>query len=153
MKTGCRAYQKNNTLSMSQLDLVLTVYKGSIDFLNQAKSAYMAEKFTDGRDASENARKCVVHLYTTLDMEKGKEISQNLGRLYAFCIEQIDLVTGSKSMERIDSIINVLETLKEGWEALKAQQKASVSATPDEEKTTDQSIIPTNANSGITVTV
>lgn len=153
MKTGCRAYQKINTLSMSQLDLVLTVYKGAVDFLNQAKSDYMAEKFTDGRDATEKARKCVVHLYTTLDMEKGKEISQNLGRLYAFCIEQIDLVTGSKSMERIDSIINVLETLKEGWEALKAQQKAPVSKPPDEEETADPSMMPTNAGRGITVTV
>ena len=119
MKSGCHAYQKVNTMGMSQLDLILAVYRGTIGYLEEAKKAFQEEKPDIGRSACDRARKCVVHLYTTLDMEKGKEIANYLGSLYAYIIEQLDLAVASKAAKRFDDMIGVLETLKEGWEGIK----------------------------------
>ncbi len=122
MKSGCEAYQKVSTMGMTQLDLILAVYRGTIGFLEQAKTAFDQEKFDAGRTACDRARKCVVHLYTTLDMEKGQEIARHLASLYAYSIEQLDLAVASKSIKRLNDIIGVMKTLKEGWEGLQARQ-------------------------------
>ncbi len=131
MKTGCKTYETINTMSMSQLDLILAVYGGAIGYLEQAKKAFGESDFNSGRMACDRARKCVVHLYTTLDMDRGKEIARHLGHLYAYMIEQIDLAVASKSLQRIDDVIGVLNTLKEGWEALKGNQEKTT-AEPDQ---------------------
>lgn len=105
---------------MSQLDLILAVYRGTIGYLEQAKNAFGQNDLDIGRTACDKARKCLVHLYTTLDMDKGKEIAHHLGSLYAYTIEQLDLAVASKSTKRLNDIIGVLATLKEGWEGLKS---------------------------------
>jgi flagellar protein FliS len=119
MKKGHHAYNEINTMGMSQLDLILTVYRGAISFLTQARTAYDAGNSADGRLLSERARRCIVHLYTTLDMEKGEDIAIRLGQLYAFMIEQLDLAMAQQSVSRLGNIIRNLETIKEGWEDLK----------------------------------
>ena len=140
MKTGCEAYETINTMSMSQLDLILAVYRGAVGYLEQAKEAFAESRFDDGRTACDKARKCVVHLYTTLDMERGKEIARHLGHLYAYMIEQIDLAVASKSLKRIDDVIGVLNTLKEGWESLKENQNKA--AEPDQPQARVQAGLP-----------
>lgn len=124
MKKGYDTYQAINSMGMSQLDLILTVYRGAINLLNQAKASFEEKKFEEGRAACARARKCVVHLYTTLNMEKGGEVASGLGQVYAFMIEQIDLVSAGKSSEQIDEIIKLLNTIKEGWAGLKEQEDA-----------------------------
>jgi flagellar protein FliS len=130
MKTGCKAYETINTMSMSQLDLILAVYSGAVGYLEQAKEAFGESNFDRGRAACDRARKCVVHLYTTLDMDRGKEIARHLGHLYAYMIEQIDLAVASKSLQRINDVIGVLNTVKEGWEGLKGNKEKA--ARPDQ---------------------
>lgn len=129
MESGFSTYQKINTMGMSQLDLILAVYRGAIGYLDQAKAAYADDRLADGRTACGRARKCMVHLYTTLDMEKGGMIATRLGQLYAFMIERIDLAVASKSIQLIEDVIGILGTIKEGWESLK-DQEAKTDVTP-----------------------
>ena len=121
MRTGFETYKNINTMGMSQLDLILTVYSGTISYLNQARTDFQESRLTKGRDACDKARNCMVHLYTTLDMEKGEKIAEHLGYLYAHIIEQIDLCVASKSVEKLDNIIGLMSTIKEGWDGLKSQ--------------------------------
>ncbi|MEZ5359429.1 MAG: flagellar export chaperone FliS [Candidatus Zixiibacteriota bacterium] len=129
MNNGYNTYKENSTLAMSQLDLILTVYKGTIDYIKKARGHFESERFIEGRTACERARKCIVHLYTTLDMEKGGEIAEKLGQLYAFMIEQLDLAVASKSLDLLDTIRGLLETIKEGWDGLKEQDKQTAAGT------------------------
>lgn len=119
MKKGYDTYKEINTLGMSQLDLILTVYKGAINFLQKARRDFAAGKADEGHQACERARRCIVHLYTTLDMDKGEAIAARLGQLYAFMIEQLDLAAAQRSGDLLVNIIGMLETIKEGWESLK----------------------------------
>lgn len=128
MNNGYNTYKENSTMAMSQLDLILTVYKGTITYIKNARSHFESERFVEGRTACEKARKCIVHLYTTLDMEKGEEIAEKLGQLYAFMIEQLDLAVASKSLDLLDTVVGLLETIKEGWAGLKEQDSPSQSS-------------------------
>jgi flagellar protein FliS len=131
MKKGHDAYKEINTLGMSQLDLILTVYRGAINFLQKARRDFAAGKADDGHRACERARRCIVHLYTTLDMDKGEAIAARLGQLYAFMIEQLDLAAAQRSGDLLVNIINILGTIKDGWESLKeADPKPSTGETP-----------------------
>ncbi|MCK5127169.1 MAG: flagellar export chaperone FliS [candidate division Zixibacteria bacterium] len=121
MIKGYDTYKQNNTMGMSQLELILTVYRGTIRLLKQAKADFEEEKYAEGRTSCDKARKCIVHLYTTLDMEKGEDIAEKLGQLYAFMIEQVDMAVASKSLDLIDTVIGLLSTIKEGWEGLNEQ--------------------------------
>ncbi|MEE9441124.1 MAG: flagellar export chaperone FliS [candidate division Zixibacteria bacterium] len=119
MINGHNAYRETSTMGMSQLDLVLTVYRGTIGFLNQAKTEFELKNYTEGRTACDKARKCLVHLYTTLDMEKGGEIAEYLGKIYAHIIEQLDIAVADKSPKYFEDMISHLMTIKEAWDGLK----------------------------------
>jgi flagellar secretion chaperone FliS len=122
MKRGYATYKEIDTMGMSQVDLILTVYRGAMAYLDQAQSDFESGKLTDGRTACERARKCIVHLYTTLDMEKGGAIADQLARLYAYIVEQLDLAVANKSCRLLHDINKILGGIKEGWEGLKRQE-------------------------------
>jgi len=128
MKSRCELYQTINTMGLSQLDLILKVYTGAIAYLRQAQAEFAVARMIEGTSACDKARTCVVHLYTTLNMDKGGEIARHLGRLYAFIIEQIDLAAASASRERIDEVIGLLNTVKEAWDGLKSAPETTAGA-------------------------
>jgi len=125
MKRGHDTYKEINTLGMSQIDLILTVYRGAINFLQKARREFEAGHADEGHYACERGRRCIVHLYTTLDMDKGEAIAAQLGQLYAFIIEQLDLAAAQRSGDLLLSIIGMLETIKEGWESLKEAETSA----------------------------
>lgn len=116
-----RSYQTAETLGKSQLDLILQVYDGAIGYYRTARDHYAANRLNEGYEQIEKARRCMVHLYTTLDMEAGGEIANNLSRLYSYIISQTDVAQASKDLNRIDDNIKILENLRQSWSALKEQ--------------------------------
>lgn len=115
-------YQQVDTMGKSQLDLVIKVYDGAIKALKDAKSAYEKNDNQEGYEQMERVRKFITHLYTTLDPEKGGEIAEQLGKLYAFVINEISVIEATKDLAKIDDNITVLNNLRSGWTELKQQE-------------------------------
>ncbi|MDD4053181.1 MAG: flagellar protein FliS [candidate division Zixibacteria bacterium] len=128
MKNGFKTYQVTQVMGMSQVDLILTVYKGTIAYLEQAAGHFRNRQIAEGKTAGEKARRCLVHLYTTLDMEKGEAIALHLGKLYAYMIEEIDVAVAGANCEPLNNIIRLLHTIQEGWNGLKSQTSAESTA-------------------------
>lgn len=124
MKKGFETYQATQVLGMSQVDLILTVYKGTIAYLEQAAGHFRDGRLDAGKTAGGKARQCLVHLYTTLDMKKGAAVAQPLGKLYAYMIEEIDMAVAGAKSEQLEHIAGLLRTIKEGWDGLKARPAA-----------------------------
>jgi len=118
------SYQTTDTLGKTGLELVVKVYNGALDNLQQAKKHYSTGDNQAGYESMEMVRKFIVHLYTTLDMEKGGDIAQKLSDLYTFVVKQIDLVQGTKNETLIDEIHTILENVRDGWSQL-AEQTAT----------------------------
>ena len=125
-------YKTTTTLGKSQLDLVLQVYDGAISAFRAAGDHYRQEKLQAGYEELERARKFLVHLYTTLDHDRGGEVAENLARLYTYVISQIDSTQATKDLNLIESNIKILDNLRDGWKQLKAQGAKTKSPTTGE---------------------
>lgn len=121
MNDKVNSYQKVDTMGKSQLELIIKVYDGALAEFKKAKAAIGDEKFDDGVKFLEKGQKFVTHLYTTLDMEKGGDISLQLSKLYVFILNQINIITATKDIAQIDDIIHILENLRAGWSGLEDQ--------------------------------
>lgn len=111
-------YKEAQLSCLKPKDLILLLYSGAIQYLEQAKIGIKEEKSSISQDGFERARKVVLHLYSTLDMEKGGQIAQKLQTLYAYMIEKILEANATKDVKRTDEIISLLTTVKEGWEKI-----------------------------------
>ena len=120
-----KAYQTTDTLGKSQIDLVIKVYDGAIAAFRQTQTFFNEDKIDEGRNELEKAKKFVTHLYTTLDMDKGGEIADQLSQLYAYVINQTYVIEATKDLKLIDDNIEVLNNLRQGWIDLKEQQNQS----------------------------
>lgn len=124
MDSKLTQYRKSETESKSVAELIVMVYDGAIDNLKKAAELYKAENMQDGYEAMEKAKRFVVHLYTTLDEEKGGEVAANLSEMYAYLIERMNFIQATKDIETINNSIDMLSNIKEGWVGLAEQAKS-----------------------------
>lgn len=115
-------YRKAETLGKSQLDLILQVYDGAITSFRAASDSYKNDDSKAGYQHLQRAKRLVTHLYTTLNPEGGEEIAENLGKLYAFVINQINVAEATKDLSVIDDNITILSNVRNGWLELKQQE-------------------------------
>ncbi|MFH1687160.1 MAG: flagellar export chaperone FliS [bacterium] len=120
-------YRTMETHGKSQLDLILQVYNGAIKAYETASAKLANQEFDAGREELEKAKRFVVHLYTTLDTEQGGEVADNLSQLYAFVVNESNVVAATKDTGRIDDIVSILDNLRQGWQELRQQVQAEPS--------------------------
>lgn len=122
MKTTLNTYRAVDTHGKSQLDLIIQVYDGAIAAFRAAAQCYRGDGPSHGHEQLDRAKRFLVHLYTTLDLERGAEVAQNLAKLYAFAIQQTDMVRATKDLVVIDDIVSILDNLRIGWISLREEQ-------------------------------
>ncbi len=132
MNESANEYKKTEILGQAPLDLVIKVYDEAIANLRSASTHFENDDIAAGRKALGKTRNCVTHLYTTLDEEQGGEIADQLGKLYAFVINELNIIEGTKDPSRIEDNITVLNNLRLGWIGLK-EQEADKGAAPEEQ--------------------
>ncbi len=130
MNQKLQNYQATDTLGKSVPELIIKVYDGAIYNFAKAIEFYKAGNSQDGFESMEKAKRFVVHLYTTLDKEKGGEIAENLSRLYAYIVERINFAEATKDITTIEDSILILNNVKEGWAELVKETKTLPGSTP-----------------------
>ncbi len=139
MKKQMEAYRHADTMGKSPLELVLMVYDGAIKAMRAAAEHYAVNKNQAGYEEIQTAKRMVTHLYTTLDREKGGEVTEHLGKMYTWVISQLYILEATKNVDQLDKTIQVMVNLRSGWETLRTQaprgndkaEKAATEETPD----------------------
>jgi flagellar protein FliS len=141
MEGKLSTYRKVETLGKSQLDLIIQVYDGTLAAFRAAANFYKSDDHQAGYQQLQKAKRFVTHLYTTLDPETGGEIAENLGKLYAFIINQTNVAEATKDLSVIDDNISILDNVRLGWLELKQQKTDTATKAPhpaaDTEKFTE----------------
>lgn len=119
MENGLNAYNRTETMGKSQLDLILQVYDGAIKTYTQARDNYSNSDNNAGFESLEKAQRFVTHLFTTLDHENGGEVAENLGRMYAYIINETEGIKGTKDTAKLSAIIKMLGNIRAGWAGLR----------------------------------
>ena len=74
-------------------------------------------------DNLQKAQKIVAELTSTLDLEKGGEIAQNLYVLYSFVYDRLVQGNVTDTPNQIDQAIKVMSDLRDGWSKLVDKDK------------------------------
>ena len=114
-------YVKRNVDGANQGDLILLLYDAGINAMHMGK-AKMDKKDIEGvHNALVKAILILEELISSLNMEKGGEISKNLLSLYMYAKRRLTDSNRSKDPTGIDEAIIIMDELRDAWRAALAQ--------------------------------
>lgn len=117
-------YQNMQVISASPEKILIMLYEGAIKFSKVALDR-MEKNDIPGKGAYiGKALAIVTELMNTLNHEVGGDVSINLERLYIYLIGELTEANVKNSAAALQSSINVLSTLRDGWvEAIEVVKK------------------------------
>lgn len=115
---------ESRAASASPYDLVLVLVDGLLDELARARGHIEGRRYQQKGASLEKCMNILNGLSSALDFENGGEVVAGLARLYDYCIYRLADVSVSLSLEGIDEVVQLVGTLREGWEGVNATRKA-----------------------------
>lgn len=131
-----RAYGGSGTeaalLGASPLGIIVMLYDGALTNLRRALIAIEEKKIADRAISIGKALDIVNELKLALDHEKGGDLSRNLEDLYNYMIDNLMQGNLNADTEKIQQVINLLDTLRVSWNELEHKQKQDDVLPPSE---------------------
>jgi flagellar protein FliS len=109
-------YKSTQIETASQEQILLMLYDGCIKYTRQAKKAMQEDDHKTSHNKLIQAQDIVTELMSTLDMEVGGEVAEELYQLYDFVLHNLIQANVDKDPERIDDVLPVLEELNDTWD-------------------------------------
>ncbi len=121
--TGYKAYQGNQVDGAGPLGLVLLTYDVLYKSLGRARLAVERGDFVFEGEQTGRALEALIELSSSLDMEAGADIAQDLAKLYVYMNDRLVKHMCSGSLEGIDEVMALTETLRDAWKGLEDRQR------------------------------
>jgi len=109
------AYQESAVLTASPERLVVMLYDGARRFLYQSAAAMRAQQVGEASERLRRAELIVEELLTTLDLERGGRIAQDLQGLYVFFLGELRDARADADADKLDWVNGQLAELREAW--------------------------------------
>jgi flagellar protein FliS len=122
-RSAAAAYTHVEVTSRSPMELVVMLYDGGIAALTQARDALARRDFVGKRSSLTKAISIISHLQSTLNMEEGREIAQQLDHLYDYILDRITTSNLTGATEPLDQSIRLLCTVRDAWVQISQQQQ------------------------------
>ncbi len=140
VKKAYSRYRQATVETASPGKLVVMLYDGAIRFLNDALKHMDAKKPKESHFSIVRAENILCELMSSLDMERGGKISENLLALYEFMHLRLVEANIHKDPKRVRDVIGLLEDLRAAWAQAvevhaKEQFRAKQEALPPSERT------------------
>lgn len=125
-------YKLNSIFTMTQGELLITLYDEAIKKLTHAKILMENKDFTNAKVNLKKCRDIFNHLLYTLNSDY--EISKEIGDLYRFFNAEIIKAEVQNSVEILDEIIPLVKELRDTWEKADKIAKSDVRVTQQKTK-------------------
>ena len=123
--SGASAYAKTGaTTGVENADphrLIQMLIDGAIEKINRAKFFLNNNKIADKGQHISWAISIIGGLRGSLNLEQGGEVAANLDALYDFCCITLVEANIENSEEKLNSVLNVMKEVKEGWDGIRQQ--------------------------------
>jgi len=126
--SGYQAYQGNQINTAGPLGLVLLSYDALYKALGRAVHAINGGDLCAEADHTGRALEAIIELASSLDLEAGGEVSQDLSVLYGYMMKRLSDGMCTCSTEAAEEVMGLVLTLREGWAGLaqgQSQQRAT----------------------------
>jgi flagellar protein FliS len=124
---GVNTYRQTEIQSRTPLELVVMLYDGALRFTADARDAMVRKDIRSRQQNISRALAIVSELQSTLDMDSGGDVAQQLDKLYGFVRDRLMDASMKQEIQPLDDARRVLTTLREGWLAI---SRASAAAAP-----------------------
>lgn len=110
--------------NLSQLEVLIQLYEGSIQFLEQAAIACEDGRVAEFKHWMQRGRRIIEEFQRTLDFTQGGQVPAQLNDLYGYMLDSLTQAGLTHEAEFIHRVIEQLRILLDGWRGL--QVPASV---------------------------
>ncbi len=127
-KVAFDEYKKNKVVTSSGVELIVQLYDELIRNIQLARSILSKgdtltfDEIKEKGKVISKAMNIVTGLAEALDMEKGGDISINLGKLYEFVNMRLLNANLNNDPVMLDEALRVLHELREAWEGILKQE-------------------------------
>ena len=121
------AYREREVMAATPAGLVVIVYDHVLANMRRAQAAGAVSNLEVRLEALMRARAGIMHLLTTLDVDKGGEMGTNLRALYGFIFTELMDDARKPDPKRMDRLTNIVTDLREAFSTI-AMGSARVSA-------------------------
>lgn len=110
------AYKSTHVETASKEKILLMLYDELIGDVHKARGALENGEKQAAHDNLLHAQEIVTELISTLDMDAGGEIAEELYSLYDYVLHNLIQANVENDPTRLDDVLPVLEDLKEAWD-------------------------------------
>lgn len=128
MHRAVNTYFQTQMTTTTQGDVLLSLYDAAIRFLTEAKERIDAKDPAGKGNLISKALDIIAELDGTLNIEKGKDLAQNLHQLYFFCSKHLLMANLKMSKPMIDEVIKILAGLRDAYSQIANQPEAQAAA-------------------------
>jgi len=116
-------YQETAVTTQNRKKLIVLLYDGAINFLKTASDC-MDHNDIEGRSHNiGRARDIIFELNSSLNLELGGAISQNLRALYNFIWRTLGEVNVQNDSDKLEVVIRMLTDLRQSWYQISNRKK------------------------------
>ncbi|WP_031505351.1 flagellar export chaperone FliS [Borreliella garinii] len=118
-------YKQTQINTSNPLSILIMLYDKAIQDLKIAKELIKDENWQNKIKANEkifHAQEIITELMSTLNFEKGGNISTNLLSIYSFLNKELENVLLKKEIHKIDNVIKQLQELSFAWKKLRKKE-------------------------------
>ncbi|TVQ97727.1 MAG: flagellar export chaperone FliS [Desulfovibrionales bacterium] len=128
MYNAARAYLQTQVTTTNPGDVVVLLYGGAINFLQQAKLKMQERDMEQKGLLISKALDILGELDGSLNTQKGGDLGENLHKLYFYCNTRLLMANLKLDPKLIDEVITILNGLKSAFEEIKNQQPQTFSS-------------------------
>lgn len=118
MNSDVSKYLTQEVMTASPAKLVSMLYDKVVLSLKEAVVAIEAGDIETRWKANKRATEILTHMWSTLDVEKGGEIAQNLDSLFSYMLSRLPDVDFRNDSAAAQEVMELLEPLRASWREL-----------------------------------
>ncbi len=152
MNKAAQAYFQTGVSTTDQGQLLLLLYDGALKFLQQARIKMLEKDYAAKGILISKVIDIVNELSSTLNLEKGGTLAENLNNLYFLCTTRLLQANLKMNVEQLDNVADILQGLRSAYAEIittpeARQMSAQISAKLNSEASMSQRSAPLTVKS------
>ncbi len=124
-------YLEMEITTADPLGLVLILYRGAINSLQEALDYFGDDQIENRINAIDKGISMIGELKATLDFERGQPVAGSLDRLYTYMLRRLTFANVQRKPEPVHEVIKLLRTLESAWDEARSAEQAKGSDSPE----------------------
>lgn len=112
MNKAAQAYFNTKVSTTDQGQLLLMLYDGALNYLQQARDKMLAKDYANKGILISKVIDIVNELSSSLNMERGGDLAVNLNNLYILCTARLLQANLKMNVDSLDSVTQILSGLR-----------------------------------------